>query len=65
MRTRSVATADERILDVAEAATRAGARLVSFSRPGYGGSAASGPGLAAGGGDALTVRDEVFGWLRT
>ena len=64
MRTRSVATADERILDVAEAATRAGARLVSFSGPGYG-STASGPGLAAGGGDALTVRDEVFGWLRT
>ena len=43
MRTRSVATADERILDVAEAATRAGARLVSFSGPGYG-STASGPG---------------------
>ena len=44
---------------VAAAATRAGARLVSFSRPGYGGSTPSAPGLATGGRDALTVLDAL------
>jgi pimeloyl-ACP methyl ester carboxylesterase len=44
---------------LAAAADRAGARLVSFSRPGYGASPPAGAGLAAGGLDAVAVLDAL------
>ncbi|MGH3471925.1 MAG: alpha/beta fold hydrolase [Nocardioidaceae bacterium] len=41
------------------AARRRGVRLISFNRPGYGGSAMSAPGLASVGADTLAVADLV------